>query len=494
MANQTKGNILDKIRKIFAFQDLTSERPFKVILLFALPILLSNLLGSSIGLINSLVLKTTVGTTSVVAMNQTNSINSLLFQLGFGASSGFAIIGSQRYGAKDEEGLKKAFNISIFLCVILAILISTAGFIFLDPLLDFLNVDAAFYDRSKIYLIMLLSGFILTLLNNLVGNYLRALGNSSFPLLVSFGGAVLNILFVYLLTAQNLANLDTLGCGIANILMNLISILCNYLYLVKKHKFLRFSLSSLKGDKKTYLDLLKLGLPLGFQWSILFIGSFVQNSQINIYGPDASSAMTCYSQFESYLTIVFSVLASALLTYVGQNYGAKKYKRVRKGILECSALAFVFYLILLVVGFSSAKYVPYIFLNAEDVNDKIVYYTSSYLYVLTPSLILQGILMISRSSLQGINKPLIPFISGVGELAARILVSLFVPYLIDNNYQVTHSNASFLGLCFSNTSAWLVSFLLMGTATIVTIILNKKFKYDEVVDINNCQEKKEENI
>ena len=102
--------------------------------------------------------------------------------------------------------------------------------------------------------------------------------------------------------------------------------------------------------------------------------------------------------------------------------------------------------------------------------------------------------MISRSSLQGINKPLIPFISGVGELAARILVSLFVPYLIDNNYQVTHSNASFLGLCFSNTSAWLVSFLLMGTATIVTIILNKKFKYDEVVDINNCQEKKEENI
>ena len=480
MVNEKKESFLDKLRKIFAFQDLTKGRPFKVILLFALPILISNILGSSIGLINTLVLKTTVGSTSVVAMNQTNSINTLLFQLGFGASSGFAIIGSQKYGAKDNEGLKRAFNISIFLCVILSILISLIGLFFLDPLLDFLNVDVLFYDRAKVYLIMLLVGFIFNLLNNLLANYLRALGNSSFPLMVSLLTALLNILFVYLLTSQNLANLDTLGCGIANILINIISILFNYIYLIKKHPFMKFSFTSLKGSKDTYLDLLKLGLPLGFQWSILFIGSFVQNSQINTYGPDASSAMTCYSQFESYLTIVFSVLASALLTFVGQNYGAKKYRRVRKGILECALLAIVFYILLLVVGFASARYVPYIFLNPQDVNEKVIYYTSTYLYVLTPSLILQGLLMISRSSLQGVKRPLIPLISGIGELLARILVSLTLPYLIDNNYQITHSNSSFIGLCFSNTSAWIVSFLLMGSATLILIIFNKEYKSDPI--------------
>ena len=483
MASEVRSSFISKIKNIFAFQDLTTGRPFKAILLFAIPILLSNLLGSSIGLINTLVLKTTVGSTSVVAMNQTNSINSLLFQLGFGASSGFAIIGSQRYGAKDEVGLKRAFNISIVLCLILSLIISLAGFICLDPLLNFLNVNAIFYERAKIYLIMLLAGFIFNLLNNLIANYLRALGNSSFPLMTSLGTALLNILFVYLLTARNLANLDTLGCGIANILVNIISISINYIYLIKKHNFIKFSFVSLKGDKAIYFDLLKLGLPLGFQWSILFIGSFVQNSQINSYGPDASSAMTCYSQFENYLTIVFSVLASALLTFVGQNYGAKKYKRVRKGILECVLLAFIFYLVLLVVGFSTAKFVPYIFLNAGDINEKIIYYTSTYLYVLTPSLILQGVLMISRSSLQGIKKPLIPFISGVGELVARIIVSLSLPYLIDNNYKVTHSDSSFIGLCFSNTSAWLVSFLLMGTATLVMIILNKQYKDDFSMEV-----------
>lgn len=480
MVNEKKESFLDKLRKIFAFQDLTQGRPFKVILLFALPILISNILGSSIGLINTLVLKTTVGSTSVVAMNQTNSINTLLFQLGFGASSGFAIIGSQKYGAKDDDGLKRAFNISIFLCVVLSILISLIGLIFLDPLLDFLNVDVLFYDRAKVYLIMLLVGFIFNLLNNLLANYLRALGNSSSPLMVSLLTALFNILFVYLLTSQNLANLDTLGCGIANILINIISISFNYIYLIKKHPYMKFSFTSLKGSKDTYLDLLKLGLPLGFQWSILFIGSFVQNSQINTYGPDASSAMTCYSQFESYLTIVFSVLASALLTFVGQNYGAKKYRRVRKGILECALLAIVFYTLLLVVGFASARYVPYIFLNPQDVNEKVIYYTSTYLYVLTPSLILQGLLMISRSSLQGVKRPLIPLISGIGELLARILVSLTLPYLIDNNYQITHSNSSFIGLCFSNTSAWIVSFLLMGSATLILIIFNKAYKSDSI--------------
>ena len=88
--------------------------------------------------------------------------------------------------------------------------------------------------------------------------------------------------------------------------------------------------------------------------------------------------------------------------------------------------------------------------------------------------------MISRSSLQGVKRPLIPLISGIGELLARILVSLTLPYLIDNNYQITHSNSSFIGLCFSNTSAWIVSFLLMGSATLILIIFSREYKSDPI--------------
>ena len=108
---EVKGNaFISKIKKIFAFQDLTNGRPFKTIILFGIPILISNLLGTSLSLINTLVLKSTVGSNSVVAMNQTGAINSLLFQFSFGCASGFSVIGSQKAGAKDIEGLKIYYN------------------------------------------------------------------------------------------------------------------------------------------------------------------------------------------------------------------------------------------------------------------------------------------------------------------------------------------------------------------------------------------------
>lgn len=480
---EVKGNaFISKIKKIFAFQDLTNGRPFKTIILFGLPILISNLLGTSLSLINTLVLKSTVGSNSVVAMNQTGAINSLLFQFSFGCASGFSVIGSQKAGAKDIEGLKKVLNVSIVLTTIIAIIISILGLSCIDPLMNFLNIDAIFYEKAKTYILIILGFFILSALNNLVSNFLRALGNSTFPLIVSLSTSLLNILLVFLFTAQNLLSLDTLGCGIANTIVIFLSLLINYFYLIKKHPSLKFSFKSAKFDKTIYYDLLKLGLPLGFQWSILFIGSFVQNSQINLYGPDASSAMTCYSQFENYLTIVFSVLASSLLTFVGQNYGARKYKRIRKGILETSLTAIILYVVICLIGIVSAKYVPYIFLNAEDINSEIVYYVSIYLYIISPSLIMQALLMISRSSLQGIKKPLIPFLSGIGELIARIVVCFLLPYLIDNNYQTTHSDSSYIGLCFSNPAAWLISFILMGGATLIFIIFNSKFKENGIIE------------
>ena len=95
---------------------------------------------------------------------------------------------------------------------------------------------------------------------------------------------------------------------------------------------------------------------------------------------------------------------------------------------------------------------------------------------------MQALLMISRSSLQGIKKPLIPFLSGIGELIARIVVCFLLPYLIDNNYQTTHSDSSYIGLCFSNPAAWLISFILMGGATLIFIIFNSKFKENGIIE------------
>ena len=120
-----------KLKELFNQQDLTSGKIYKKILLFALPIFISSLLGNAFNIINSLVLKFTVGGDAVTSINVTNSISSLLFNFAYGATSGFAVILSNKFGEKDEKGIKESYSHSITLSVITALLITIIGIIYL---------------------------------------------------------------------------------------------------------------------------------------------------------------------------------------------------------------------------------------------------------------------------------------------------------------------------------------------------------------------------
>lgn len=476
-----------KFKDLFKPVDLTTGHVLKIIIIFAIPILLSNILGNAFSLLNSIVLKNTVGGDAVTSMNSTGSISSLLFNFAYGCSGGFAIIASNKCGTKDELGLQKAFISSIFLCLIIGLIISLLAYFLKDSLLVWLNIDEKFISEAKAYFGIIALGFIFILLNNLFGNYLRALGNSMVPLLISLGTTLINILLAYLLTG--VIHLSTRGCAIATIIANLIGLIVNYIYMIKKYKYLRFTKESIKFDKEMYVNLLKMGIPLGFQWSILFIGSFVQSSSINKFGPDATKAVTCYSNWESYLYMPLSTISSAILSFVGQNYGAKNYQRIKEGIKDTFIINLVIYGIILIVALPTVQFVPYIFLKSSEINNQIMFYCSTYLYILIPNLIFQGLLMMCRSCLQGIKKPLIPFFSGIGELLARIFVCLLIPLIIDSNNPL--SDKAFIGISFSTPSAWIISFLIMGYFTLKFILLNKKFTNNEFSELNKDVNNKE---
>lgn len=124
----------------------------------------------------------------------------------------------------------------------------------------------------------------------------------------------------------------------------------------------------------------------------------------------------------------------------------------------------------------TVRFVPYIYLPANEVNERVMFYSTTYLYVTISMALFQGLINISRGALQGIKRPLFPFISGIGELFARIGVSLLIPYIIDNNYRNTLSDASYIGISFATGTAWFVSFLIMGTALIFLVFKNDEFK------------------
>lgn len=478
-----------KLKELFNQQDLTSGKIYKKILLFALPIFISSLLGNAFNIINSLVLKFTVGGDAVTSINVTNSISSLLFNFAYGATSGFAVILSNKFGEKDEKGIKESYSHSITLSVITALLITIIGIIALPSLLNLLNVADSFYVNSYNYFLVILIGFIFMVFTNLQGNILRAIGDSTFPLLTSLITTISNILLAFLLSG--VIKLSVVGVALATLISNLMSVIITFIYIYKKHHYLRLKLNDFKLKNNVTCRLLKMGLPLGLQWSILFIGSFIQSSVVNQFGvivvngvstSMASKAATVYSNIESYLTMPLSTLSSAMLSFVAQNYGAKNLKRIKRGVKECLILTIIIYLIVLIIGLSIINIAPYIFLPEEEINNLVKFYSSRYLFCVIPSLILQGILSLSRSFLQGIKKPLIPFISGIGELGARAFICLLIPGLIN---PVNHfSDESYIGLCFSTPLAWLISVIIMGGALIYFLYFSNTFKIKENPKIN----------
>ena len=462
------------LKKLFKPIDLTTGNPWKVILLFAIPILLSTILSSAFSLINALVLKTTVGGDSVTAINQTGSITSFLFNFAYGCTSGFSILISNKCGSKDKEGIKKAFINSAFLSSIIAITISVIGLIIYPYLFNLLHTDTSLIEKASNYLQTILCSFILMVLSNLLANFLRALGDATVPLIISVFTTIINILLAFLFTG--VIRLDTRGVALATLIANLFSVIVTLIYIFKNYPYLKLKKSDLKLDKNIIFNLLKLGLPLGLQWSILFIGSFVQASKVNEFGKVAQQAVSCYQPFESYITIPLSVISSVMLSYIGQNYGAKHVDRIKKGLRDAIIIDIIFYVIALVFSQLIAEKVPYIFLPSEDISEKVIYYCSTYIRILSPFLIMQGLLQISRSALQGIKKTVIPFISGIGELFARIFVCLLIPSLINPTNPI--SDESFIGICFSTPLAWFTSLIIMG-GSVIYIIFIKGLKFEE---------------
>ncbi len=475
--------MLQAIQNFFKPIDLTKGKPWKVILIFAIPILISTILNSAFSLINALVLKVNVGGDSVTAINSTSPISSILFNFAYGCSSGFAVIASNQHGAKDDEGVKKSFYHSIFLSLVLALIIMAIGLIFYKDLLKLLNINERYLTKAGNYYQIILCSFIFMMLSNFLGNFLRAIGNSSIPLIISLGATLVNIGMAFLLTGP--IHLDTRGVALATLSANLFNTSITLFYIYKKYPFLRLKKEDLKMEKSMIGSLLKMGLPLGLQWSILFVGSFIQAQKVNGFGDLATKAVSCYSPMEGYLTIPLSVMASSLLSYVGQNYGAKEKQRIKNGIRDVFIIDMICYALIVIIGFIIIPNVPYIFLPKNELageeGSKIMYYCSTYLKILIPFLIMQGIVQMSRSCLQGIKKPIIPFLSGIGELVARVVICLFIPGWINPSNPT--SNESYLGICFSTPIAWVVSALIMGGSVIYIIFIQNLRSLDQITDI-----------
>ena len=351
------------LKKLFAPVDLTSGKIYKVILVFMVPILISYIFQQIYTLTDAIIVGQNLSANEVNGVNDVGSITYIILQFAFGCSAGFSVISSEKMGQKDNDGLRLSFLTQVILGFIISVFLTILATSLLDPLLSLVGLTSstggATYEAAKTYLLIIFLGTICQVAYNQICSLLRSMGDSLTPLLFLIVSTILNICLDLLFIV--VFHWGVAGAAIATIIAQGVSALLCYIYTFVKYPFLRFKKSDFKAlNWSFYAEHLKLGLPLALQFSILGIGLITLQSTIIKFdttiagvvidnGP-AQLAYGAANKMQNFLMTPLNALGTAMLSFCGQNHGAKLYKRVKKGISTSIILMFIIYVLLLAIA------------------------------------------------------------------------------------------------------------------------------------------------
>ena len=493
-----KLNLTNSLKNLFKQVDLTTGKPYKQILIFMLPILISYVFQQVYTISDAAIVGKYLSAPEVSGVNVVYSLIFIVLQFAFGCSSGFSVISSNYAGEKNEEGIRKSFATQIFLSLIISIILTILAVFLIPPLLSYINLKPtdADYQFAKTYLFIIYLGLFTQVFYNLMVSVLRSIGDSLTPLLFLIGSTILNIIldFVCILVFK----WGVAGAALATVFSQFIAFIACLIYSLVKYPFFRVKLSDFKMSLKFMYDHLKLGLPLAFQFSILAIGLItLEKAMVKfdignslLYGKEVFNCKIAYGaavKFNDFLMCPLSALGTACLSYSGQNYGAKDVKRLKLGLKQALILMFIIYIILVTIGVACSINGNFteLFLSSDNNNDRVRFYASTYMIIDSCMYFSLGLLFIGRNYLQGLGKSLYPFLAGICELVGRVVIAEFMPSLVDKANP--YSDRAYISVCFSDSLAWIFAFLVLMIGIYIYIIKGKSFKELEDLSKRNVQ-------
>ena len=418
--------------------DMTTGNPVKLILLFSIPLLIGNIFQQFYSMVDTIIVGRFVGVEALAAVGTTSSMVFLVNGFVMGLTSGFAVLISQKYGAKDEAGVKKAVASSITLSIIATIIVTFISVISAKPLLALMNTPSNIMKDASTYIIILYAGNVAIIFYNMMAAILRALGDSKTPLYFLIVSSVLNIILDLVLIIN--FKMGVAGAAYATVISQGVSALLCVIYTYKKYKILRLKKEDFKVKKKYYRKHLKVGIPMALQFSITAIGIMTVQSAINIFG---STVIASYAAASKVLQLVMqpaTTLGVTMATYCGQNIGAKRYDRIKLGVKKCVQISIITSLISAMVLIFLGKYFVMIFVSNPDA--EILSYAQQVLNISAIFFIPLGLIFVYRNALQGIGDSFIPMMAGVYELVARAVVAFTLPKVLE-----------FMGICLADPVA-----------------------------------------
>ncbi|MBP3342442.1 MAG: MATE family efflux transporter [Peptococcaceae bacterium] len=382
-----------------------------------------------------------VGVNALAALGAAEWLVWLVNGIITGMTQGFSILISQIYGAQRIGDLKKTIALSYILTAIIAIIVLIISQISAYPILLFLNTPAEILPLSVKYIRILFLGIPIIAAYNIFAAVLRALGNSKAPLAAMVVAAVINIVLDILFVAG-------FGWGVAGaaaatvIAQGFSAFYC--LLALGKIEIIRLEKSHMYIDKILSGKMIRLGMPLSFQNIIIAVGGLVVQYVVNGFGVLFVAGFTATNKLYGILEFAAISYGYAVTTYVGQNLGAGKYNRIKKGVHQGAWMAILTSAVISVVMILFGEKILLLFISgtAEEVQ-LVLEIAYRYLVVMSCMLWVLYLLYVYRSALQGLGNTVIPMASGIIEFFMRIGAALLLPMLIGSD-----------GIFYAEVSAW----------------------------------------
>ena len=432
-----------------AVRDLTQGKPMKLILGFMLPLLFGLLFQQFYNMVDTIIVGQFLGINDLAGVGSTGSVNFLVMGFVIGVCAGFAIPVAQKFGSKDFDALKKFVGNTIWIAAVFAAVLTTATCLLCSQILKWMNTPDNVFTPARDYIFVIFLGIPVTFLYNILSGFIRSLGDSKTPVYFLIGSSLLNVaLDVFMIVVLQMG---VAGAAWATVISQLVSGILCLIFIAKRFELLHISRDDLKLRPYYIVRLCAVGLPMGLQYSITAIGTILLQAAVNGLGSVAIAAVTAGNKVGQFMCCPYDAMGSTMATFGGQNVGAGKLDRLKRGLFDCILLGIGWSLIALVIAYFFGGNLSAMFINTNDAETaenaaEIIRLSQQFLICNALFYIPLAFVNIVRFLIQGMGSSQIALYAGVFELVARGVVAIcFVPTF------------GYDAVCFANPAAWVLA-------------------------------------
>ncbi|MBT2483935.1 MULTISPECIES: MATE family efflux transporter [unclassified Microbacterium] len=428
---------------------LTTGRPWRVILSFSIPLLIGNVVQQLYQFVDTIVVGRHLGVESLAAVGATGSLLFLLLGFAWGLTSGFAIPIAQAFGGRDDAAVRRSVATGVLLTGITSVILTVVAPLIAAPILELLRTPSELMAEATVFTQISFLGAGATMFFNYLSAIIRAIGDSKTPLVFLTVSCALNVGLVILMVGPLAWGVG--GAALATVVAQAVSVALCLEFVRRRLPMLHLRRADWRISRADIAEHLRLGLPMGFQASIIAIGTLTVQVALNTLGADAVAAYTTGARVDSLAVALLSSLGLAVSMYAAQNHGGRRPDRIRRGVVEAVWMSVIAGVVLggLLIAFGT----PMVRLFVGEGSDEVVELAHRMLIINGFGYWALGMLFVLRGALQGLGHTFIPTLTGVVELVMRVGAAVVLGAMI-----------GFDGVALSNPLAWVGAIVLLVPA------------------------------